>query len=54
MNYDIEIEDGSQRIGSLVIVKNPERLNGARTASGFEIQVPVILTLRADRRSNQC
>ena len=47
MDYDIEIEDGSRRIGSLTIVKNPERLDGARTASGFEIQVPVTLTLRA-------
>lgn len=47
MNYDIEIEDGPQRIGSLTIVKNPERLDGVRTVSGFEIQVPSVLTLRA-------
>jgi hypothetical protein len=47
MDYDIEIEDGARRIGSLTIVKNPQQLGGLRTASGFEIQVPVTLTLRA-------
>jgi len=47
MDYDIEIEDGARRIGSLTIVKNPQQLSGLRTASGFEIQVPVTLTLRA-------
>jgi hypothetical protein len=47
MNYDIEIELGARRIGSATIVKNPQQLHGTRTASGFEIQVPITLTLRA-------
>jgi hypothetical protein len=46
MDYDIEIEYGTQRVGSVTIVKNPQQLPGVRTASGFEIQVPIILTLR--------
>jgi len=46
MDYDIEIEHGSQRVGSVTIVKNPQQLYGLRTVSGFEIQVPIILTLR--------
>ena len=47
MNYDIEIEHRSQRVGSLTVVKSPQQLHGVRTASGFEIHVPIILTLRA-------
>src|ERR1051326_8992623 len=51
MNYDIEIEHGPRRIGSLTFVRNPQNLHGTRTASGFEIQVPVTLTLRARAKS---
>jgi hypothetical protein len=47
MSYDIEIEHGTQRLGSLTIIKNTEQLYGSRTASGFEIYVPAVLTLRA-------
>jgi len=47
MNYDVEIEQGTQRVGSITIVKSPQQLHGVRTASGFEIQVPIILMLRA-------
>lgn len=47
MNYDIEIEHGTQRVGSVTIVKSPQQLHGTRTASGFEINVPIVLTLRA-------
>jgi hypothetical protein len=46
MNYDIELEHPTGRIGSLTIVKNPEQLQGARTVSGFEISVPATITLR--------
>lgn len=46
MNYDIEIEQGPHRVGGITIVKNPQQLYGARTASGFEINVPITLTLR--------
>lgn len=46
MNYDIELQHPTGRIGSVTIVKNPEQLQGARTVSGFEISVPAILTLR--------
>ena len=51
MDYDIELEYGSQRVGSVTIVKNPQQLYGVRTASGFEIQVPIILTLRVRLKS---
>lgn len=51
MDYDIEIEHGPQRVGSVTIVKNPQQLYGVRTASGFEIQVPIILTLRVRLKS---
>src|SRR5438034_3315740 len=47
MNYDIEIEHGTRRVGSVTILKSPRQIHGIRTASGFEIFVPIILTLRA-------
>jgi hypothetical protein len=46
MIEDIEIEYGRGRIGSISIVRNPNHLHGVRTASGFELQVPIVLNLR--------
>ena len=46
MEHDIAIELGTRRIGSISIVKSPQRLHGVRVASGFEIQVPIELTFR--------
>src|SRR6266496_818237 len=46
MEHDIAIEYGSRRLGSISIVKSPQRLHGVRVASGFEIHIPIELTFR--------
>lgn len=45
MADDIDIEYGDRRMGSISIVRAPNRLQAVRSASGFEIQVPIVLTL---------
>jgi hypothetical protein len=46
MTEDIEIEYGPGRIGSISIVRSPNHLHAVRTASGFEMPVPIAITLR--------
>lgn len=50
MTNDIDIEYGGRRLGSITIVKSPTRLHATRSASGFEIQVPMVVTLLAAPR----
>jgi hypothetical protein len=47
MTEDIEIESAGGRIGSISFVRSPQHLQATRTASGFEMLVPIVLTLRA-------
>lgn len=46
MTEDIDIEFGKGRIGSISFLRNPKHLHAVRTASGFELQVPIIVTLQ--------
>lgn len=51
MTEDIEIDIGSgRRIGSISIVRNPSHLHAVRMASGFELQVPIVITLQVRTR----
>lgn len=45
MSDDIDIEYGGRRILSIRIVRDLPNLHGVRTASGVELQVPIVLTL---------
>ncbi len=46
MTEDIEIESAGRQISSISFVRSPQHLQATRTASGFEILVPIVLTLR--------
>jgi hypothetical protein len=50
MSEDIEIEDHNGRIGSITFDKSPRTLIATRTASGFEVQMPIDITLRVRLR----
>ena len=46
MAEDIEIEYARGRIGSITFGKTPRPLHTIRTASGFELQLPIEITMR--------
>jgi hypothetical protein len=43
--HDIDIEYSGKLIGSIDVTKSPKHLQAVRTASGFEIQIPIVLSL---------
>lgn len=46
VSEDIVIEDSHGRLGSITIVRDLKHLHVVRMASGFELRLPLILTLR--------
>ena len=46
MAEDIEIECASGRIGSISFRRSPQSLQSTRTASGFEVRLPIEITMR--------
>jgi len=53
MTEDIEIEDASgRRLVSITFAKSPSILNGVRTASGFELRLPIEVTMRVRLRDD--
>lgn len=46
MSEDIVIEDSRGRLGSITIVRDLKHLHVERMASGFELRLPLVLTLR--------
>ncbi|HET6973777.1 MAG TPA: hypothetical protein VFH96_07100 [Pyrinomonadaceae bacterium] len=52
MSEDIEIEDASGRLGSITFDRSPRTLTAERTASGFELQLPIEITLRVRLRDD--
>ena len=45
MTNNIDIEFSGKLMGSITITRNPKQLHAVRTASGFEIQVPIVVSL---------
>lgn len=43
MRRDIELEHYGRPVGSINFVESPERLSAHRTASGFEMRVPIVI-----------
>jgi hypothetical protein len=46
MTEDIEIETPRGRIGSITFNRSPQNLHATRTASGFEMLLPIVITFR--------
>ena len=50
MAQDIEIELSGRRVGTISFDDGPQRLHATRTASGFTLQLPAVIKLRAVKK----
>ena len=51
MSEDIEIESPRGRIGSISFNRSPQNLHVTRTASGFEMLLPIVMTFRTGTKN---
>ena len=51
MAEDIEIESRRGRIGSISFNRSPQNLHVTRTASGFEMLLPIVMTFRTGTKN---